>query len=168
MKKQRVSVANGWVVCNYPTIGKTFKGELAKLPAAVYKACLCADHGIKQKLGDAKSGESAGEKYAEVQLIWAALMQGEWERTATYDRTPLIVEAVARIKNFKFSSADGKVFLTAKKPDGKNVTFTPSEAQVTEWAGDQKVKAMIAAMNAERAKKLADEATDEITVELPE
>jgi hypothetical protein len=63
--------------------GAVFSGDCTELPENIYTPCDAARHGIAQKLGDAKSGGTAGEKHAEVVEIWAALKGGSWNRKGT-------------------------------------------------------------------------------------
>jgi hypothetical protein len=144
-KKQKISVADGNIVVNYPTIGKTFKARLATYGAAIHEAA--KEHGFKQKFGDAASGKSPAEKYEEVQKIHASLLAGEWERTATHDLTPLILEAVSRVKKVSLAVIEASV---KKHPE-----------QVADWAVHSKVRAEIAKIRQERAEKLAEESEDE-------
>lgn len=141
-KKQRISIADGVLVCEYPSIDKVFRGKLASLPESVYRKCDAADHGIKQKAGDAESGKSAAEKYAEVQLIWDSLLQGEWNRTATADPIPMILECVARIKKVPLE----KVQAAAAKL---------TDEEVRGWGTSNEVKAEKLKILAERAKERA-------------
>lgn len=145
-KKQRVSVVGTVLTVEYPTIGKKFVTDYAKYPEAVQVAALA--HGYKQKFGDAASGQEPAEKYAEVQAIHAALLAGEWERTATPDLTPLIAEAIARIKRLPLAK----------------VQKLPTE-KLKEWGANAKVKATMLQIRAERAAKAAEE-SDDIEIEL--
>lgn len=147
-KKQRVTVVDGVLTCEYPTIGKKFVRKLADYPKEIYVPCLASDHGIKQKFGDAASGQGAAEKFAEVQAIDASLMAGEWERTANVDLTPLICEAIARLQK-----KDLKKVLKAAEKAGAE--------KVKEWGSKPKVKAEILQIRAERAAKAADDADEE-------
>ena len=150
-KKQRVSFVEGAIVVEYPTIGKVFRADTSKYPAMIQE-CARA-HGYKQKFGDAASGGSPAEKFAEVQAIHASLLAGEWERTANVDLTPLICEAIARIQ---------------KKPLAK-VTQAAEKAgadKVKEWGSNAKVKAEMLKIRAERAAKEAANDDAEIEIEL--
>jgi head-tail adaptor len=150
-KKQKVSVVNGLLTVEYPTIGKTFKAELVKYSEAIRLAAM--EHGFKQKFGDAASGGTPVEKFAEVQAIHASLLANAWERTATIDLTPLICEAVARLKNIPLA----KILKAAeKKPE-----------QVKTWSSNAEVKAEIAKIRAEKAAKAAEAAEkEELKVDL--
>jgi len=152
MKKQEITMVGTVITCVYTSIGKTFSFDTAKYPASIQVDATA--HGYKQKFGDAKSGKSAAEKYAEVLLIHTSLLAGEWERTARPDLTPLVLEAVARIKGLK---VDLEKRTLAK---GSKVS-KPSEEQVREWSGNNKVRATMLKIRAERAAKLAEEAEDE-------
>ena len=146
-KKQSITVVDGVLTCEYPTISKKLVVDLAGFSDEI--RLLAMNHGFKQKFGDAASGKSAAEKFAEVQAIHASLLEGEWERTASPDLTPIILEAVSRIK---------------KIPLAKLQAANPAEEKVKEWGSNGKVKAMILKIRAERAAKEA-EAADEIEVE---
>jgi len=149
-KKQRVSVVGTVLTVEYPTINKTFRVDFSRYPAAVQPYALA--HGYKQKFGDAESGGTASEKFAEVQLIHQSLLAGEWERTGTRDLTPLICEAIARIK---------------KVPVKKLTDFAEKHPEkILEQGAKQIVKAEIAKIRAERAAKLAEESEDEIEIDL--
>lgn len=143
-KKQRLSVVGTVLTVEYPTIGKKFTTDYSKYPAAI-QVCALA-HGYKQKFGDAKSGESPAEKFAEVQAIHASLLAGEWERTVTIDLTPIICEAVARIKRMPLAKVQ-------KAAEGH-------EEKVKDWGSNPKVRAEILKIRSERAAKLAEEAED--------
>lgn len=149
-------MAEGVLTVEYPSIGKTFKVEISKYPESIRGDAML--HGFKQKFGDAASGQSPSEKYAEVQLIHQSLMSGQWERTATFDQTPLILEAVCRL-NKKFT-VKGLTEGLAKIGE-ENAT-----AKVREWGANAKVKAEIAKIRAERAAKVAAESKDELQIDL--
>lgn len=134
----------------YPTIGKTFEVVVSKYPAEIL-ACAIA-HGFKQKFGDAASGGTPAEKYAEVQAIHASLLAGEWERTAAPDLTPIICEAISRINKLPL-----KDVVKAAEKGG--------EEKVKTWGANPRVKAEILKIRAERAAKLADEA-EEVEIDL--
>lgn len=143
-KKQRVSVVGTVLTVEYPTIGKTFRTDYSKYPEAIQAAALA--HGFKQKFGDAASGQEPAEKFAEVQAIHACLLTGEWERTATPDLTPLICEAIARIKKVPLAKMEK---IAEKEPE-----------RVKEWGSNAKVKAEILKIRAERAAKAAESSED--------
>jgi hypothetical protein len=146
-----VAVVDGLLTVEYPTIGKTFKAKLAEYSDAIRLAAM--EHGFKQKFGDAASGGTPAEKYAEVQAIHASLLANAWERTATIDLTPLICEAVSRIKKIPLAKIEAAA---KKKPD-----------QVKTWSGNAEVKAEIAKIRAEKAAKAAAEAEKEdLTIEM--
>jgi hypothetical protein len=149
-KKQKVSVQGTIVTVEYPTIGKRVSIDLAILSAEMQREA--ALHGLKQKLGDAESGGSPTEKFAMASRIVASLREGQWELTATpVDLTPIIVEAVSRIK---------------KIPQAKILATKPSEDQVKSWGSNAKVKAEILKIRAERAAKAAEEAEDDLEIDL--
>jgi len=150
-KKQRVTVVGTVLTVEYPTIGKKFVVDYSKYAEAV-RVCALA-HGFKQKYGDAASGGTPAEKYSEVQDIHASLLAGEWERTATPDLTPIICEAIARIKFPHQKNAAEKLQKVAK-PE-----------QIADWGKNAKVKAEILKIRSERAAKAAEDA-DEIQVDL--
>ena len=143
-KKQRVSVVGTVLTVEYPTIGKKFTVDYSKYGSAVQVAALA--HGFKQKFGDAASGESPAEKFAEVGKIHESLLAGEWERTVTIDLTPLICQAVASIRGVKLA----KIEEVAKVAPDK----------VKEWGTNLKVKAWIAEKRAKDAAARAEEAED--------
>lgn len=79
MKKQSISWKGDTITIQYGN-GDSFVGNCADLPEKVYVSCEAARHGIGQKLGDAKSGGTAAQKFAEVKAIWAGLLGGDWNR----------------------------------------------------------------------------------------
>jgi len=80
MAKKQDTDWNGDVITIKYGNGETFNGDCTGLPQEIYQPCAAARHGIGQKLGDAKSGATAGAKFIEVQKIWASLMAGQWNR----------------------------------------------------------------------------------------
>lgn len=150
-KKQKLHWEGRVLVCSYPSIGKEFRVDTAKYGAEIDEEA--RDHGYKQKFGDAGSGQTAIEKYAEVQAIHASLLNGEWERTATPDLTPLICEAISRIQRKPLE----KVTQAAEKAGAE---------KVKEWGANAKVKAEILKIRAERAAKAAKDAEEELDIDL--
>jgi len=148
-QKQRVSRVGTVLTIEYPTIGKKFVVDVSKYPHEMRETAEM--HGWGQKYGDAKSGKSAEEKFAEVQAIHSAAMQGQWERTAHPDLTPIICEAVARLTK----TALPKVEASAKK----------KPEQVKEWSSNPEVKVEIAKIRAERAAKVA-EAAEKVEIKI--
>lgn len=151
MKKQIVGVVGTIVSVTYPSLGnKQVHVDYSILSAEMkLQAGL---HGLKQKLGDAESGGSPAEKHAMASRIIAGLREGQWELTATpVDLTPIIIEAVSRIKKVKLEVIE-------KACKGQ-------DAMVKQWAAAPKVKAEILKIRAERAAVVAEEADeDEIIV----
>lgn len=150
-KKQSVTFREGKMLrVEYSTIGKSFEVDVSKYSPEI--RALAMAHGFKQKFGDAASGGTPAEKFEEVQAIHASLLAGEWERTATVDLTPLICQAVSRIKKVTLA----RVEAAAKKagPD-----------KVKEWGTDLNVKAEIAKIRAEKAAQAAEDA-EEIDIEV--
>lgn len=82
MKKQVIDWHGETVIIKYGN-GAEFQGDCSELPEAIYTPCAAAKHGITQKLGDVKSGGTAAEKYAEVQLVWQSMKAGDWNRRGT-------------------------------------------------------------------------------------
>lgn len=150
-KKQIVGVVGTVVSVTYPSIGKSVSIDWAKLSADM--KLQAGIHGLKQKLGDAESGGSPAEKYTMVQRIIAGILEGQWELTATpVDLTPIICEAVSRIKKVPYSK-----LLSAA---------STNEEMVKTWSSNPKVKAEILKIRAERAAKLAEESEDDLEIDL--
>lgn len=149
-KKQRVSFVEGILLVEYPTLGKTFRFDPASVSAAMRAEA--ERHGWKQKFGDAESGGTAAEKFAMVQRIAENLKQDQWELTGTPDLTPIICEAVSRIKKLPLA----KILVAAQT----------APEQVKQWGANPKVRAAILKIRAERAAKIADESDDELEIEL--
>lgn len=144
-KKQVVTVVDGVLRAEYPSIKKVFTRALADYSDDIRLAAM--DHGFKQKFGDAASGQQPAEKYAEVIAIDQSLMAGNWERVSIPDLTPLICLAVSRLKGLPLGKVEA---VAAAAPD-----------TVKEWGAKLTVKAEIAKIRAERAAKAAEEAADE-------
>jgi hypothetical protein len=91
--------------------GQTFTGDCSTLPRNIYQACDAARHGISQKLGDAKSGGTASEKFEEVQAIWAGLKAGNWNRRGTGDESLIqdVYRILAQAAGLKGKAAEEKV-----------------------------------------------------------
>lgn len=134
----------------YPTIGKSFSADISKYPEAIREEL--TRHGWKQKFGDAESGGTPTEKYAMVQRMHEALMNGQWELTSTVDMTPAILEAVSRIKKLPIKKLEEAA---QKHPE-----------RVKEWGAHPKIKAMIAQMRAEKAAKAAAESNEDLNIDL--
>lgn len=143
-KKQKVTVVGSVLRIEYAPINKVFERDLRTLPESVYKPCDAADHGIAQKFGDAKSGESSQDKWEEVHEIWDSLKAGQWKRTGERDPLPIILEAIAKIKKVPLK----------KVQDAAEV----NKPQFLEAGKSKQVKAMIAKI---RADRLAAEAAEE-------
>lgn len=90
--------------------GQVFTGDCATLPPNIYQACDSARHGIGQKLGDAKSGGTASEKYEEVLEIWSGLKAGSWNRKGGSDESLIQAAYVilAHAAGLKGKTADEK------------------------------------------------------------
>lgn len=149
-QKQRVSRVGTVLTVEYPTIKKMFKVDVSSYPSEMRE--IAEMHGWGQKFGDAKSGKSAEEKFAEVQAIHAAILQGTWERTAHPDLTPIICEAVARLQKIPLPKIQAAA---KKKPE-----------QVKDWAANAEVKAEIFKIRAERAAEAAKENKQELKIEM--
>lgn len=149
-KKQIVGVVGTIVSVTYPTLGnKQVHVDLLALSAEMQQQA--ALHGLKQKLGDAESGGTPAEKHAMAQRIIAGLRENQWELTATpMDLTPIIIEAVSRIKKVKLEVIE-------KACKGQ-------EEMVKTWGAKPQVKAEILKIRAERAAKIAEETDEELEV----
>lgn len=145
-KKQKVTVVGSVLRIEYAPINKVFERDLRQLPESVYKPCDAADHGIMQKFGDAKSGESSLDKWEEVHEIWDSLKAGAWKRTGERDPLPIILEAIAKIKRVPLKKVQ-----EAAEVD---------RAQFLEAGKSKKVKAVIAQIRADRLKAEAEEEDD--------
>jgi hypothetical protein len=77
--------------------GKKFAGDCGELPESIFVDCPAARHGITQKLGDAKSGGTAQEKYEEVLEIWGNLKGGSWNRRGNSGNLEELVERAYEI-----------------------------------------------------------------------
>lgn len=79
MKKQTLSWVGNVLTLQYGN-GAKLVADCDKLPESVFRPCDAARHGIGQKLGDAKSGGTAAEKFTEASAIWENLLAGSWNR----------------------------------------------------------------------------------------
>ena len=158
MKKQHVSFEGNTLTVEYPTIGKKFVVDCSKYPPEIYQPCAASQHGMKQKFGDAASGEDASVKYKMVQRIHAGLLEGNWELTATHDMSGIVIAAVARL--MKVTVAKVEFSLAKIKDDNAR------DDRVKEWGSDLKVKAEVAKIRAERAAAVADDSDDEPNITL--
>jgi hypothetical protein len=145
--KQQISVVDSVLTCEYPTIGKKFVRKLTDYPKAVYIACESADHGMKQKFGDAESGGTAAEKYLEILEIDEALMDGDWKRTGDRGPSSILCEAIARLKKLPFEKV-------------RDAVREASEVQVREWHDHPEIKLKKHQIRAERLTALAKDAPD--------
>lgn len=156
MKKQQVKMVGSVLTVEYPTIGKTFTADVSKYPAAVQAAALA--HGYSQKFGDAKSGQTALEKFEMVKRIHESLMAGSWKLAAgPQDNSAIIIEAVSRIKKIKIEKIE-KTLVPLTEED--------RATRVKGWADNATVKAEIAKIRAERAAKAAEDDDEELDIEV--
>ena len=79
MKKQSLTWVGNVLTLAYGN-GAKLVADCGKLPETIFVSCDAARHGIAQKLGDAKSGGTAAEKFAEASAIWDSLLAGSWNR----------------------------------------------------------------------------------------
>jgi hypothetical protein len=155
MKVQKLSIVDGILTAEYEKIGKKLVLDLNVLDAKYGNDAKW--HGWKQRFGDLKSGDETGsEKYAEVQRLYAHLKEGgDWAMTGQRDTVGIVIEALNRINPKKYPKEKLEAAVAAK-PE-----------QVKEWRANASVKAMIATIYAERAKKAADEAEkEEVKIEV--
>lgn len=155
MKKQIVSVADGILTVEYPTIQRKFTADLAKYSQGVRDAACI--HGFKQKFGDAESGKSPMEKFLMVQRIHQNMLDGNWELVSTPDTSGIVIEAVCRIKKEKVAKLEAAL---------AKLTEEDYIAKIKEWASNAKVKAEVAKIRAERAQKAAEESDDDLDIKI--
>lgn len=115
-------------------------------------------HGFNQKIRDAAAGFSKEKDYdgafEAMMAVVEALEAGEWNRKATATKGKgILSEAIARIKGVSVEAAQAAV---AKA----------TEDQVKAWQKNPKVASVMAEIVAERAKKRAADAADEIEIDL--
>lgn len=153
MKKQKVSIVGTVLTVEYPSIGKVFSADVDKYPASVQLDARF--HGFKQKFGDAASGGTPAEKFSMVQRIHDSLLAGNWEMVSNPDNSPIVIEAVIRVKKLpKVKQQELATQLDALEDEA-------FDAKIKEWASNAKIKAEIAKIRAERAAKIADDADEE-------
>ena len=151
MKVQVLSYDGDVLKIEYPKIGKSITVDTSKLPHSDH----ARRHGWKQRFGDLKAGDETGaEKFEEAKRLKAHLENGgDWNMSGERDTVSIVIEALNRL--------DAKKYPKAKLL--KAVEAKPE--QVKAWRANTKVKAMIAAIYAERAKKALEE-SDESEVEI--
>ena len=99
MKKQSLDWnADGTIMSAKYGNGAVLECDTGKLPANIWAPCALARHGLAQKIGDAKSGGTAAEKFAEATEIWASLCNGEFNRRGRegIDLMPFVWELLAK------------------------------------------------------------------------
>lgn len=95
-KKQIIDWAGDTIKIAYGN-GAKFEADCTKYPPSIYVPCAAARHGIAQKFGDAKSGGTAAEKFAEVQLIHASLLGGDWNRKGEGGSVEMLMPEVWKV-----------------------------------------------------------------------
>lgn len=149
--KQRLSWKGRILTIEYPSIKKSFVADTSVYGEAIDEQA--RDHGYAQKYGDAASGKSAAEKYAEVQAIHASLLEGEWKRTANPDLRPIVALAISRLQKLDLAKVEAAV-------------EKASEEEFAKWAKNPEVKAEILEIRKERLLKEAEDAEElEFTLE---
>jgi hypothetical protein len=142
-KKQAIDF-NGDVITIAYGNGSVFTGDCSTLPAEIYTPCAAARHGIAQKLGDAKSGGTAAEKYAEVLVIWGNLESGEWNRRGEGGGLDAIIADVFKL-------------LDPKKVEAWMQKWSAcSDDEKAEIAGKPAIKAAINKVKADRRMSRTD------------
>lgn len=150
-KKQKLAWNGEVLTITYPGIKKQLVVDVSEYSDEIRTEAML--HGFKQKFGDAASGRSAAEKFEEASAIHASLRDGEWERTANPDPTPMICAAVARIKKLSLQDV-----LDAAEKVG--------EEKVREWGSTAKVKAEILKIRAERLEAEAGSDDEDVDIEI--
>ena len=142
MKTQSIEWFGNTIVIDYSN-GSRFEGDCDSLPPSIFEDCAAARHGIQQKLGDAKSGGTASEKFDEVQVIWQGLMQGEWNRKARgVDVEALMPDVFKALAESAGQASKAQAWL--KQYEGLD------DAEREEVRKKKAVKAMIDKIKAER------------------
>lgn len=161
-KKQKLTwdEAGRVLTCAYPSIGKKLVVDTAKFSAGIQEDA--RQHGYHQKFGDAASGGTPAEKFAEASLILESLLTGEWSRTAgPVDRTPEILAAVCALKACTVKEIDKKAYL---------VNAAGAKAEITEdlvaaWGKAEDVRVEIQAQRLAKAEKALAESKSVLEVE---
>ena len=151
MKLQQIVWNKNVITITYGN-GSVFTGDCEKLPKNIWADCDAARHGIAQKLGDAKSGGTAAEKFAEVSEIWPALLAGNWNRRGTSGGVEAYMERAYQILAV---SAKQK---PAQAKEWYDAYLAMPEAKQTEVRAKPFMKAAIDSARAE--KKLATPESD--------
>lgn len=128
----------GKVVFNFETLGETFTMDVTAYPPEIQKRLMV--HGASQKGGDSYSGEQdPAAALAELKRVDTALRNGTWaERSAAGAGLSDFVAALQRLTS---------------QPEEKVREFIESisEEQIAALKKDENVKAVVAAIKAERA-----------------
>lgn len=145
--KQVTTVVGGNVSIAYPTIGKSVSLDYDALSPAMQRAA--GIHGLKQKLGDAKSGGTAGDKYEMAGRIIEAILGGDWElRGESEGGQALLILALAEHTGKDAAYVTGIV---------KNAT----DEQLVSWKKHSKVASIMKNIAAARAAEKAAAADDD-------
>ena len=149
-KKQKLTVVGTVLTIEYPTIKKRIVTDTARYPDEVQFAAKM--HGFKQKYGDVESGGTPSDKYEGTLRVIAAHENGSWDvESRVVDNTPFIVAAIARMK--------GVTEAEVRKAAGGDTE--EAVAKIKEWGTNQKVKAEILQIKAERAAAAAEVSDEE-------
>lgn len=135
--------------------GQTLTFEASNVDESIQQQAMM--HGFNQKIRDAAAGFSKGNDYdgafEAMAAVIEALEAGDWNRKAQATKGKgILSEAIARIKGVSVEAAQAAV---AKA----------SEDQVKAWQKNPKVASVMAEIVAERAKKRAAEAADEVEID---
>lgn len=158
-KVQRLSWGEGALVdvltISYEKIGRSLTVDCRTFPAAIYRPCEAARHGVGQRFGDLESGDKAGKaKFTTAtELLAHYKAGGTWRMDSERDTTAVIFEALQRIDS-KYT-----------KPALEKVLEAKPEA-MAEWRAAPQVKAMVAKIRAEKAAKAAKESTEKLNIEV--
>ena len=149
-KVQKITVEGTKVTVYYPSLKRSLTVDVSLFSDELKLKGLI--HGVKQRLGDGKSGEGAAEKYEMAQRIIAAFDQNSWELTDRVVDVSIVIEAMARVKGM--TSDEVREVLD-------DLEAEKQAEKIKEWRDNAKVKAKIAEIQAERAAKRAEESDDD-------
>ncbi len=154
MKTQELKWNGATLHIDYAKAKLTRDYDMSKLPANVWIDCAAARHGMEQKFGDAKSGDTFGKEKAEMcDRIYDGMLGGSWNLKGDGGSVEALIERAYQI------------LATQAKQKPAQAKAWYEQYQAMDEEGQAKVKAkpfMKAAIDAARAeKKLGANATDE-------
>jgi hypothetical protein len=152
-KIQKTRVVGSVVTIEYPSLGKAVSIDVASLSDEMKFAGLV--HGVKQVLGDAKSGGEPEEKFEMASRIRDGIVNhGIWGVAGqSRDTSPQVIEAVAEL--LKKSADDIEEMLEDLSDDDR-------KAKIAKWRAQDSVKLRMMQIAERKLKERAKGSTFEV------